>query len=177
MGSTTRSAEADALAKHLVHWITGHSIRTIAAYVPVGTEPGTPALLDTLVEQGCRVLLPVVNGAGPLEWAEYTGTHSLRSATHGLLEPAGEHLGTNAIVAAQALLVPALAVDHRGVRLGKGAGHYDQSLPFAAPTATMLAVVRDTEFVPELPGEDHDVRVHGVLLPNQGMVRLPAGEV
>ena len=45
------------------------------------------------------------------------------------------------------MLVPALAVDRRGVRLGRGAGFYDRSLPLAAPAARLVAVVRDDELV------------------------------
>lgn len=168
-----RSAEARALQEALLKWLDGRSVRTVAAYVPVGGEPGSPGLLDALLDAGLRVLLPVVVRGGPLEWAEFTGPGSLRRAGFGLLEPAGDRLGTAAIGQADALLVPALAVDHRGVRLGRGAGYYDRSLPMAAPNAPRIGVVRDGEFVAELPGEPHDVRMTGVLTPSRGVAALP----
>jgi 5-formyltetrahydrofolate cyclo-ligase len=71
------------------------------------------------------------------------------------------------------VLVPALAVDRRGVRLGRGAGHYDRSLVFASAGAARLAVVRDEELVERLPGEPHDVRMTGALTPGRGVVELP----
>ena len=69
--------------------------------------------------------------------------------------------------------MPALAVDRRGVRLGRGAGHYDRSLVFAAAGVTLLAVVRDEELVERLPGEPHDVRMSGALTPGRGVLDLP----
>ncbi|MEV0088011.1 5-formyltetrahydrofolate cyclo-ligase [Saccharopolyspora sp. NPDC050642] len=168
-----RSSEATALQEALLRWLDGQQARTVTAYVPVGGEPGAPGTLDALRDAGLRVLLPVVVRNGPLEWAEFTGPDSLRPAGFGLLEPAGERLGPAAIGEADALLVPALGVDHRGVRLGRGAGHYDRSLPLAAPNAPRIGVVRDEEFVAELPGEPHDVRMTGVLTPGRGIVALP----
>ncbi|SDX53898.1 5-formyltetrahydrofolate cyclo-ligase [Saccharopolyspora shandongensis] len=168
-----RSSEATALEEALLRWLDGQQVRTVTAYVPVGGEPGSPGTLDALRDAGLRVLLPVVVRNGPLEWAEFTGPDSLRPAGFGLLEPAGERLGPAAIGEADALLVPALGVDHRGVRLGRGAGHYDRSLPMAAPDAPRIGVVRDQEFVAELPGEAHDVRMTSVLTPGRGIVALP----
>ncbi|WP_461142979.1 5-formyltetrahydrofolate cyclo-ligase [Salinifilum aidingensis] len=173
LDTSTRSAEAAALTGHVGEWLAEKSVTTVAAYVPVGDEPGSTELLESLLREGHRVLVPIVVRGRPLDWAEYTGPDSLRPATYGLLEPAGEHLGAEALGQAGALIVPALAVDHRGTRLGRGAGFYDRSLPLAAPGAELVAVVRDEEFVPELPGEEHDVRMHGVLTPRRGVVRLP----
>lgn len=145
----------------------------VAGYVPVRGEPGSLGMLDGLRELGCRVLLPVVVGAEPLEWAEYTGPGSLREEPrYRLLEPAGERLGQHAISTAEVVLVPALGVDRQGVRLGRGGGHYDRSLPMAAPEAVLIGVVRDEEFVDALPGEPHDVRVHAVLTPGGGVREL-----
>lgn len=170
---TTRSAEAAALREAVLTWLAEHPVRTVAAYVPVGGEPGSPDLLEALRAAGLRVLLPVVDRRRPLEWADYTGPDSLRDAGFNLLEPAGQRLGAAAIGEAGALLVPALAVDRRGVRLGRGAGYYDRSLPMAAPGAPLIGVVRDEEFVAELPGEPHDVRMTCVLTPRRGVVSLP----
>ncbi|MCI2421311.1 5-formyltetrahydrofolate cyclo-ligase [Saccharopolyspora sp. K220] len=170
---STRSVEDSALQEALLRWLSDRPVRTVTAYVPVGGEPGSPGMLDALRAAGLRVLLPIVVRGGPLEWATYTGPDSLRAAGFGLLEPVADRLGPAAIGEAEALLVPALAVDHRGVRLGRGAGHYDRSLPMAAPGAALIGIVRDGEFVAELPGEPHDVRMTGVLTPRRGVVALP----
>ena len=162
-------------ASALVSAVSNVTSGTVCAYLPFGTEPGTTALVDALAAGGARVLLPViVSRTDPLDWAEYTGEADLvPSKFRGIREPGGKRLGSAAIGAAELILVPALAVDHRGIRLGRGAGHYDRSLVFAAAGAALLAVVRDEELVERLPGEPHDVRMSGALTPGRGVLELP----
>jgi 5-formyltetrahydrofolate cyclo-ligase len=167
-------AEAHALCQHLPAVIGAGE--TVCAYVPVGSEPGSAELIDSLLRRGVRVLLPVAHhdAAGmpvPLLWGEYR-PGELVQARFGLQEPAEPWLPADAIAAATVVLVPALAVDRAGVRLGRGAGFYDRSLPLAAPAARLVAVVRDDELVDRLPAEPHDVRMTHALTPNGGLVTL-----
>lgn len=167
--AAVREAEAAALAATpLPMGLPG----TVCAYWPVGAEPGSPALLDGLVRRGYRVLLPVVGALGPLDWAEYTGAESLQAAPLGLREPAGPLLGCAAIATAVLVLVPALAVDQHGVRLGRGGGHYDRTLPLAAPGTPLVAIVRDDEVLAALPVQPHDVPVTAALTPGRGLIPL-----
>jgi len=167
-------AEAYALCGHLTAFIGDGE--TVCAYVPVGSEPGSAELIDSLLRRGVRVLLPVArhDAAGlpvPLQWGEYR-LGGLVAARFGLREPTEPWLPADAIAAAAVVLVPALAVDRTGARLGRGAGFYDRSLPLAAPTARLVAVVRDDEIVDRLPAEPHDVRMTHALTPNGGLVAL-----
>ena len=73
---------------------------------------------------------------------------------------------------ATVVLVPALAVDRSGVRLGRGAGFYDRSLALADPAARLVAVVRDDELVDAIPSGPHDVQMTHALTPRQGLVEL-----
>nr|WP_042190402.1 5-formyltetrahydrofolate cyclo-ligase [Kibdelosporangium sp. MJ126-NF4]CEL19311.1 5-formyltetrahydrofolate cyclo-ligase [Kibdelosporangium sp. MJ126-NF4]CTQ94890.1 5-formyltetrahydrofolate cyclo-ligase (EC 6.3.3.2) [Kibdelosporangium sp. MJ126-NF4] len=161
-----REAEAEALAETILSLV--HAGQTLCAYVPVGTEPGSGQVLDKLVEKGAQVLLPVVTGREPLDWAAYEG--ALEPGPHRLVQPPGRRLGPAAIKAASLVLVPALAVDRAGVRLGRGAGHYDRSLVFAAAGTSLIGVVRDQEFLPRLPADRHDVRMTAILTPGKGVV-------
>lgn len=167
-----RFAEALSLARQLTD---GHILRaghTLCGYVPVGSEPGSAQMIDDIANCGVRVLLPVVAGPGALEWGWYSGPDSLRRSSYGLREPVGERLGTTALRIADLVMVPALAVDRVGTRLGRGAGYYDRSLTLAAPDTPVLAVVRDDEIVAELPREAHDMPVTAALTPNRGVIRL-----
>ncbi|GAB2956208.1 5-formyltetrahydrofolate cyclo-ligase [Amycolatopsis acidiphila] len=146
---------------------------TVCCYVPFGTEPGSAAWLDLLRGSGVRVLLPVIPPTpAPLDWAEHTGPLA-PGRLRGVLEPTGPRLGPAALGEAGLVLVPALAVDNRGARLGRGAGYYDRSLAHAAPDAVLLAPIRDHELVDHLPTEPHDVRMTAALTPRRGLVPLP----
>ncbi len=149
---------------------------TVCAYVPVGAEPGSIDIVDVLLRLAGRVLLPVArttadNAALPLRWGEYRpGT--LTSARWGLLEPPEPWLPASAIAEASLILVPSLAVDRSGVRLGRGRGFYDRSLPGRDPHARLVALVRDAELVDELPAEPHDIPMTDALTPRMGLTAL-----
>lgn len=166
--SAQRASEATALAA-LVRDLPGDPV---CCYLPVGTEPGSLDLVTALAAQDREVLLPVVVGPAPLDWARYEGPDSLAPGPYGLREPAGRRLGADAIGGASLVLVPALAVDRAGHRLGKGGGHYDRSLPLARADVPLVAVVRDDELVRELPTEPHDVLMTAALTPIGGYQRL-----
>lgn len=168
-----RAAEAVKLSERIIGWAARIDPVTICAYVPVGSEPGTAQFLDELSELGHRVLLPIVAGSAPLDWAFHLGADALRRGPYGLLEPAGQPIGAGAITIASFVFVPALAVDRDGNRLGRGAGHYDRTLSRADPDTKFIAVVRDEEVVGELPSEPHDIRMHAVVTPGHGPLLLP----
>lgn len=167
-----RDAEAEQLRAHLADAVRG--ARTVCAYLPVGTEPGSPALLDRLRELCETVLLPMTGPGGeilPLCWGEYVPGH-LVPARFGLQEPAGPKLEPSTVARADVVLVPALAVDRAGVRLGRGAGFYDRSLPLCEPGIRLVAVVRDSEILEALPAEPHDVPMTHALTPGGGLIKL-----
>jgi 5-formyltetrahydrofolate cyclo-ligase len=97
----------------------------VAAYVSTATEPGTAPLRAALRARGIQVLLPVALPDGILDWALDTG-RTRPGPGPGGAEPDGPRLGADAIRTAEALIVPALAVDTCGNRLGQGGGYYDR---------------------------------------------------
>ncbi|MEU9475436.1 5-formyltetrahydrofolate cyclo-ligase [Streptomyces sp. NPDC048191] len=147
--------------------------RTVAAYVSVGSEPGTPALLDALRARGVRVLLPALLPDNDLDWGEYAGPDSLARVQYGgkmaLFEPSGARLGPDAVTAADVVLLPGLAVDARGMRLGRGGGSYDRvlaRLERAGARPRLVVLLYDTEVVAHVPAEAHDKPVHAVVTPS-----------
>ncbi|MFE9925786.1 5-formyltetrahydrofolate cyclo-ligase [Streptomyces sp. NPDC005774] len=148
--------------------------RTVAAYVSVGSEPGTSALLDALRARGVRALLPALLPDNDLDWGPYTGGESLTRVRHGggrmtLLEPSGERLGPDAVTGADVVLLPGLAVDARGMRLGRGGGSYDRvlaRLERADAHPALVVLLYDTEVVERVPEEPHDRPVHAVVTPS-----------
>jgi 5-formyltetrahydrofolate cyclo-ligase len=164
---------ADALAGRALGLPEVAGARAVAAYVSVGAEPGTLALLDALRTRGVRVLLPALLPDNDLDWGEYTGEGSLARVRHGgrmeLFEPAGERLGPDAVTRADVVLLPGVAVDGRGLRLGRGGGSYDRvlaRLAAAGARPALLVLLYDGEVVARVPAEPHDRPVGAVVTPS-----------
>ena len=174
-----RRREAGQLLGHLAD-VVGDAA-TVCAFVPMGTEPGSPEILDALSRLCPTVLLPVAR-AGPdgehlsLQWGRYVPGR-LTAGRFGTQEPPAPWLPAAAVEAAQVVLVPALAVDRRGVRLGRGGGFYDRSLRLCRSGARLVAVVRDSEVLDEVPGEAHDVPMTHALTPGSGLMLLGNAQV
>lgn len=159
------------MAAHLLALPEIRRAATVAAYVSVGNEPGTGPLIDALQTSGKRVLLPRLLPDNDLDWSAYAGPGSLQRAGRGLLEPGGEPLGPSAIGGADAVLVPGLAVDAHGYRLGRGGGSYDRALG-RVPVGTFSCVLLyDTEVGVAVPVEAHDRPVTAAASPS-GITRL-----
>jgi 5-formyltetrahydrofolate cyclo-ligase len=162
---------ARAVAEHLTTTPEVRRAATVAAYVSVGREPGTGMLLDALAAAGKRVILPLLLPDNDLDWAAYTGAHDLVSAGRGLLEPVGPPLGEDAIATADVVVVPGLAVDRTGLRLGRGGGSYDRALA-RVPRGTFTCVVlNDDEVLDAVPAAPHDRRVSAAVT-EQRLVRF-----
>jgi 5-formyltetrahydrofolate cyclo-ligase len=170
------SAAARALARHALGLPELASAGTVAGYTSVGTEPGTRDLLDMLRNHGTRVLLPVLLPDNDLSWAVYEGPGSLAPAGRGLLEPDGARLGPDEVLTADVVLLPGLAVDMHGMRLGRGGGSYDrvlERLAKAGAQPALVVLVYAHEVVAQLPAEPHDHPVHAVITP-EGVQRFAA---
>ena len=162
-------AAGSAIAGHLLDAPEVRRAATFAAYVSVGREPGTHELIEAVRASGRHVILPRLLPDLDLDWARHTG--DLQRASRGLLEPVGESLGPDAIGTADVVLVPGLAVDGSGHRLGRGGGSYDRALG-RVPVGTFVCILLyDDEVLPEVPVEPHDRPVTHVCTPS-GLRRL-----
>jgi 5-formyltetrahydrofolate cyclo-ligase len=160
-------AEADAaLVVHACELVRTASV--VAAYVPMHGEPGGAGLPGALaaVLPPAALLLPALHPDRDLDWAAYDGTLIAGRTLARLLEPPGPRLGLDAIASAEIVLVPALAVDASGARLGRGGGSYDRALARVRPGVPVIALLYPGELVPVLPAEPHDRPVTGALTPS-----------
>jgi 5-formyltetrahydrofolate cyclo-ligase len=159
-----RAAYAAAVTDRLLALPEVASARVVAAYAGTGTELPTLPFLAALVARGTTVLLPVLLPDDGLAWGRYDGT--LVPGRRGLLEPpsAGADLGS-----AQVVVVPGVAYDAAGGRLGRGGGSYDRAL--ALVRAPVVGVALDTEVVDAVPMDAHDVRVDVIVTPTRVLRR------
>jgi 5-formyltetrahydrofolate cyclo-ligase len=127
------------------------SARCAAAYRPLRTEPGSVELLDALAAGGSDVIVPLLRDDLDLDWTPW---------------PDGDPLGVDALALADVVLVPALAVDQHGVRLGRGGGSYDRALRRVRAGVPIVALLYDGEFADELPADPWDTAVTAVITPS-----------
>lgn len=164
---TRRAADtaivAEALSQAQTHRERLGRTVTVAAYFPLSDEPGA-GLADRLVDDGHRVLLPVLLTDGDLDWGVYTGRTA--PGPGRLTEPLEPHLGPDAIAEADLVLVPALAVGADGTRLGRGGGSYDRALARVAPERPVMALLYVGEWPREVTAQPHDRPVTGVITPD-----------
>lgn len=162
-----RAVAATALAQRTSTLPELAGARLVAAYVSVGGEPGTAELLDRLRAAGTTVLLPMLLPDGDLDWAGYDGRQGLQPVRRGLLEPVGPRHGPDALRRVDAVVVPALACDRDGHRLGRGGGSYDRALARLDPEVPVIALLYDDELLPGIPVEGHDRPVGVIVTPSR----------
>lgn len=135
----------------------------IAAYSPLPSEPGPMDFPAQLAADAARVWLPISLEQGRLAWSMYREGAS-RPGALGITEPVGERLDSTILRGCALVVVPALAVDRFGMRLGKGAGYYDRAL--AGLEVPVAAVVFDHEVVEQVPHGYLDAPVDAVITPS-----------
>lgn len=126
-----------------------------------------------LRERGVRVAYPGVDPSdGVMTFRFVTHPDAMELHGFGFREPSlrdPEALPGDI----DAIVVPALAVDPRGHRIGYGAGHYDRALPRFAPPAVSIAVAFDFQVVAETPDTAHDVPVEWIVTDGRALTRTP----
>ena len=134
-------------------------LRCVALYASTSGEPDTRPLFELLVDCGREVLFPRCTDGGRLDFVKVEDWSALKPGRFGLLEPAGS-ASFQALVSVDLFLIPGLAFDRRGARLGRGGGYYDRSLP---TEALAWGLAFEAQWVGAVPMEGHDRFVDGVL--------------
>ena len=128
----------------------------VGLYRALPSECGTAALAVALEAQGKQICYPVIAGGGRvLRFCRSAGTFA--AGALGVEEPTGAAVPLDRI---ELLVVPAVAVDPAGHRIGRGGGYYDATL--SAFRGRSVALIFDAQLVPRVPVGEHDQRVGAV---------------
>lgn len=158
------------LTARLCDLVTALGARSVSCFFPVEGEPDTTGFLAWAEGAGIEVLLPSTRDDGLLDWVRANGDGYVNGA-FGIPEPIGEHLSPLSVSDVDLMLIPAAAVDERGVRLGWGRGYFDKNLGSMQLRPPVYAVVYEEEVFDSLPSMPHDVPVTGFVTP-QRTVRI-----
>ena len=134
-------------------------VRTVLLYAALREEVDLARLVAPLHEQGVRTLFPRVRGE-LLDLIAAADLRTLQLGHRGVREPAGRVVDPEVVDIA---VVPGLAFDPRGGRLGGGGGHYDRLLQRLPDRTVRIGVAFACQLVPRIPLEPHDEPVHLVV--------------
>ncbi len=135
----------------------------VALYAPKGSEVDTLAIDENLRARGTRVVYPrIVDDQRVLAFHE-VWPDKLVPARFGLNEPRADWRNQVGLVEIDAFVVPGLAFDRHGGRLGFGRGHYDATLAAASPNALRVGLAFEAQLIDDVHREAHDVALHVIV--------------
>lgn len=148
-----RAAADRAIRTHVLESPFYAAAETVFAYLGVGWEIETRPLLRQCLAEGKRLCLPLCTGPHEMSLRLVSSLSELTPGAYGIPEPPPESPALSP-EEAELALIPCVAADRRGRRLGQGGGYYDAFLPRFPGTALLLC--REAAVLPELPVEKHD---------------------
>jgi 5-formyltetrahydrofolate cyclo-ligase len=157
-----RRAAADGLMATLRRERPIEMPAVVSGFWPIKEEIDIRPLLIELSNEGCQLALPVMQGKGlPLIFRAWRPGDRLEAGVFGTLQPSARR----EVIEPDALIVPLLACDEEGWRLGYGGGFYDRTLAGlrARKSVTAVGVGFDDQLVPEVPHGPSDQRLDWLL--------------
>jgi len=135
--------------------------RIILLYCALPDEVQTQRLMDELVRQGKMVLLPKVINNTDMELRRYTSTKDLSLGAYGIMEPTGEHFTDYASI--DVAVIPGMAFDNKGHRLGRGKGYYDRFLSQLTSKTYKIGLCFPWQQVDCVPTDANDIAMDDVI--------------
>lgn len=151
-----REARSQRIAERVVELPEFEAARTVVAFASTGSEVQTRAVIESVWSRDRKLALPRVTGDA-LSLREVTPQTELQPGAFGVVEPPEDSPSVKPLDVDFAL-VPALAVDPRGFRLGYGRGFYDRLLPLLEGACTCV-VAYDFQLLAEIPELPFDASV------------------
>jgi 5-formyltetrahydrofolate cyclo-ligase len=155
--STNLSRQTSHLfAESLLALSLQQNLKRIGCYLPFGSEPATDSFIELAKAEGIEIACPRIESDGRMVMAVLES--ETKPSELGFREPTGKVVESKDL---ELIVIPALAIDHKGQRLGRGAGYFDRFLE--QYKGRTVGLVYDSEFLPEVPSETHDLPVSMVV--------------
>jgi len=157
-----RTLRSEQIAARVLSLDAFERSRTLAVYAPIGAEVDPSVIAAAALARGKRLAYPVLDGdARALRFAACTPAALVAGALRCLAPPPeADPVAPGEI---DLVLVPGIAFDRAGRRLGRGRGHYDATLAALRSDALRLGLAFELQLVPEVPQEPHDAPLDGVV--------------
>lgn len=167
--SEQRQLEQQSIHQHLSRWVSERKLRTIACYRAADGEVELKTWMSEAALSGSRILLPIIGKSpGEMQFGQYQGEARLTPNRFGIAEP--ESPMANAAEQIDLVLLPLVAFDGHGTRLGMGGGYYDRFLQHnrAIRCGVAFECQRSSD---ELPREVWDIQLNAVVT-GSGMIEF-----
>ena len=152
------------ITARLLEFPTVKEALTISTYLNVGSEVRTRGFVDWALGNGKRIIVPVVERANKrLIFSEFKAPEELGRGPHGIPEPKREFRRPVALEQADLILVPGVAWDRKGFRIGYGAGYYDRSINALRTHITTVGLAYEFQFISSVPRSRYDQRVDKIV--------------
>lgn len=146
--------------------------KTIMVYIAFRNEVDTQEIIQEALAQGKRIVVPVSRRQEhkiiPAEIRNYPA--DLQVGTYGILEPKPEAFYPVDPTEIDLVLIPGVAFDERGYRLGYGAGYYDRFLRLLRPDVMTAALAYELQILSDVYPESHDQKV-GLIITEERIIK------
>lgn len=140
---------------------------TVMFYIDVRSEVRTRQALPDALASGKRIIVPWCNDQGELELFQLANMDELSVGMYKILEPRPELRRLPEKVVGPTdldlVMVPGVAFDRRGARMGHGKGYYDKLLQHARPDTPLVALAFECQLFPEIPVAPHDIYMDKII--------------
>ncbi|GAA6529173.1 MAG: 5-formyltetrahydrofolate cyclo-ligase [Prevotella sp.] len=155
-----RKVQSEAIAKMILHHPKIKAASTLLLYAALPDEVETQEILDSLVKGGKMILLPAVINQEELELRRYENVQNLQKGAYQIQEPVGmpfDHLEQVDVA-----VIPGMAFDCSGNRLGRGKGYYDRLLR-KMPHCYKIGICFDFQKFRHIPSDPYDIKMDEII--------------